>query len=527
VSWASRDPRLSAFGLQQHPPKCHLSVPHAFCPDSLHTPHLSHPLPLLPPTGQLSAGRVSPGYDVFFGVGASGTLYAWGADPTNAGKLLLKPTPYGDPTKKWAQVGTGVRFGCGIPLGGGPPICWDLGGSSVPSDAVSAAANITDSLTQLSVGSYHVCGVSTAGKLICWGDGKYGALGNGVDDTDITFGSPDGTDWASVSAGDSFTCALKTDASLYCFGRNSHHEVSPSNDTAVLTPYQVPGTWKSVSTGESYTLAITGDGDGMGWGRSESVEYDFAEGGMLGTGKPLCFDIATEQFCDVSGGSEDEYAYSLGGLEATEPDPVPVAGGIKWDSLSAGGGISCGVESGTGSAYCWGYTTGEASVEGSPQSGAPKLLDNSTWVEVVVGQSNTRCGYTAKTGSLWCWGRNSFNCENSCPLGDGTRKNSAVPVRVLSDEPWLTDGGLGPAPAPILPPTPAPMPAPAPPPPTPDPLVPMATPPPAEPVFSPPPPDLGPPGDINGNTVPPAPSSAQGAGALGLAAAMAVAALFL
>lgn len=450
-------------------------------------------------------------------------------DPTDSSKTLLKPTPYGDPAKKWSQVGTGVRFGCGIPLEGGPPICWDLGGSGGGTPAVTAAAAVTDPLAQLSVGSYHACGVTTVGKLICWGEGTYGALGNGKDDDKVTLGSPAGADWASVSAGDSFTCALKTDASLFCFGRNSHHEVSPSNDTAVLVPYQVPGTWKAVSTGESYTLAITSDGDGMGWGRSESVDYDFAEGGMLGAGTPLCFDPATEKFCDTSAGSEDEYSYSTG-LETNEPEPVPIAGGIKWDSLSAGGGISCGVQAGTGAAYCWGYTTGEASVEGSPQTGAPKKLDDSVWSIVTVGQSNTRCGITQKTGSLWCWGRNSFNCEDACPLGDGTEANSAVPVRVLSEESWLPDGVPGsPGPGPSVQPTasPAPAPAPAPAPPPPEAVVPMSAPPP--PVASPPPPVPLPPDGINGNAVPPAPSSApaRGAGALGVAAALAAAAAFL
>jgi alpha-tubulin suppressor-like RCC1 family protein len=413
-------------------------------------------------------GRISAGFDTFYGVANNGTLYYWGVNPQNTAKTVLAPTPFTlapaaatanqTTSQLWSQVGSGVRFGCGIPQNGGKPQCW--GGAE--EDAVKAVKNVTQDLVQLCVGTYHACGVSTTGSIVCWGgSAKSNALGNGNNDTSIFNAVVNGTDWASVSCGNGFTFGLKKDGSLVGWGENGNHQVSPSNDTVILTPYQVPGTWLSVSAGTYYTLAIDSTNAAYGWGLSEKIDVDFAEGGSLGDGSKMCYDPETKQLCDRKttdptnpDGEYSDYGYNF--YSKTEAEPVPVTGGMKFSSIAAGNALSCGVEQTTNAAYCWGYAIGEASVEGSPQTNAPKLVDNSTWASITVGSSDTRCG-TKVDGSLWCWGRNNFNCESDCPLGDGTANNSPVPVKVINVASWLPD-----APSPVPAPLPAPVPAPAP-----------------------------------------------------------------
>jgi Regulator of chromosome condensation (RCC1) repeat len=411
-----------------------------------------------------TTGRVSAGFETFYGVASNGSLYYWGVDPQKTNSVALAPAPFGPATQLWSQVGSGVRFGCGIPLNGGKPQCW--GGDE---DAVNAVKNVTEELTQLCVGTYHACGVTTTGSIICWGGGSQtNALGSGNNDTSVLKAGVNGTDWASVSCGNGFTFGLKKDGSLFGWGSNANHEVSPSNETVILQPYQVPGTWLSVSAGSAYTLAIDSTNAAYGWGLAEKVDADFSEGGSLGDGSAMCYDPATQKLCDnkVSDPTDNEpnsdysdYGYDF--YSKSEPEPVPVTGGLKFSNIAAGGGLSCGVEQGTNKAYCWGYNIGEASTLGSPQTNAPKLLDNSTWSSITVGRSDTRCG-TKLDGTLWCWGRNNFNCESECPLGDGTPNNSAVPVKVINVENWLPNDVPVPVPAPVPAPGPAPVPAPAP-----------------------------------------------------------------
>lgn len=57
----------------------------------------------------------------------------------------------------------------------------------------------------ISASAYHSCGLTIAGTAYCWGDGRYGRLGNGGTDTLTTPGSvhaPAGVKFVSISTGD-------------------------------------------------------------------------------------------------------------------------------------------------------------------------------------------------------------------------------------------------------------------------------------------------------------------------------------
>ena len=285
-------------------------------------------------------------------------------------------------------------------------------------------------MVQLSNGFNHVCGISAEGALQCFGSSSSGALGNGKNEDKAGISTIPGSDWAYVSAGSGQTCAIKKDSSLWCWGDNTYNTVNPSKTKVITTPFKIAGKWKSVSVGSGYVLAIDTTGKAYGWGLDESISTDAASGGSIGSGKPMCYNPIKKQFC------KDAQDY-----QRIEKKPVPVAGGRKWASLSAGQSISCGVEAGTNKGYCWGYTTGEAFMRGSPETNTPKLIDASKWAMVKVDLGgNIRCGIKTD-GSLWCWGRGDFDCgfalDDKCPLGDGSIKNSAVPVKVINVNSWI------------------------------------------------------------------------------------------
>ncbi|MCA2960539.1 MAG: hypothetical protein IOD12_09815, partial [Silvanigrellales bacterium] len=92
----------------------------------------------------------------------------------------------------------------------------------------------------------HTCALLASGEAVCWGANGHGQLGGGT-----TGGSTDGTgvtplsaaattltNIASLSAGERFTCALKTDRSTVCWGQNGFGQFG--DDTTTDSAYATP-----------------------------------------------------------------------------------------------------------------------------------------------------------------------------------------------------------------------------------------------------------------------------------------------
>jgi hypothetical protein len=138
----------------------------------------------------------------------------------------------------------------------------------------------------IAVGETHVCALTTAGGVVCWGDNTDGALGDGTTTTRtvpvqvsglssgviaIAAGGTSGVDWGQ-------TCALTTGGGVLCWGANDFGQVGNNSLTNSLTPVPVSGASSgivSISAGE-HTCALTTAGRVVCWGPN----YD----GQLGNG---------------------------------------------------------------------------------------------------------------------------------------------------------------------------------------------------------------------------------------------------
>jgi alpha-tubulin suppressor-like RCC1 family protein len=304
----------------------------------------------------------------------------------NLGTMNANPTPT-RLGRDWVSVTAGDFNTCAVKTDH-TAWCWgdndagQLGTSTnlettTPNPLPQQVGDASDWLA-LSAGDWHTCGVKLDGTLWCWGNDQFGQLGSKAD----AYQGPGptqvgtGTDWTSVTAGGQHTCALKVDHSLWCWGDNQYGqlgvETAAGTDTPNPTPVQIDGSWASVAAGDKFTCGTRSDGTLWCWGRNDVGQL--AESTNLGTDTPNPAPVQVGDDADwaslapglehACGVKTDGTAWCWGapnqgelGTGTTGSDPVTtpaeVGSGTTWSGLTAGWSSTCGLGT-DGTAWCWG-----------------------------------------------------------------------------------------------------------------------------------------------------------------------------
>jgi alpha-tubulin suppressor-like RCC1 family protein len=237
--------------------------------------------------------------------------------------------------------------------------------------------------------------------LFVWGNNFDGQLG----DNTITHRSypiqtiAGGTNWSSVAGGGGHTAAIKTDGTLWLWGRNYNGQLGDNTTVYKSSPFQVVGfatNWSSVSCGGSFTAAIKTDGTLWNWGRNNN--------GQLG------HNTTTHRSSPVQ----------------------TIAGGTNWNSVACGGGHTAAIKT-DGTLWLWGYNY-------QGQLGENTRTDRSSPIQTIAGGTNwskVACGgaHTAaiKTdGTIWVWGKNSYYGYGGGQVGDNTTVGKSSPVQTIA-----------------------------------------------------------------------------------------------
>ena len=155
-----------------------------------------------------------------------------------------------------------------------------LGDGTTTDSSVPIQSSLTG-VSQVAVGRIHTCARKTDGTLWCWGRNDEGEVGDG---TVVERHTPRNVNdlasaVAQVSAGRTHTCAVKTDGTLWCWGDNSTNQldggITTGNQRNPLLVAPLTGVAEVVAA-ESYSCARKSDGTVWCWGSNS--------GGQIGNG---------------------------------------------------------------------------------------------------------------------------------------------------------------------------------------------------------------------------------------------------
>ena len=304
---------------------------------------------------------------------------------------------------RYRSISAGSDHACDI-ASGGIAWCWGVNGregrigGEQMADGVFSPVPVrvpgNHRFAQLQTFGRATCGVTTDGRLFCWGYNGWGMLGISTNTlgsrTPVEVGA--GRSYRSVTMGAEHVCAVTTGNQALCWGYNSSATFGSGDRTNSLVPVPVSGNhqWASLTAGSDLTCGVTTAGDAYCWGVSVL--------GSLGDGKP------------ISGGA----AYAL--------VPQPVVGGVKFASLSATSQHVCGVST-TGQGYCWGSNKGRMGNGTSQEYSVPTPVSGGHAFRAIASGFAHVCGVTT-ADALYCWGGNGYG-----QLGVAGLQHSTTPVR--------------------------------------------------------------------------------------------------
>jgi alpha-tubulin suppressor-like RCC1 family protein len=328
------------------------------------------------------------------------------------------------------KAGTVYCWGCTVLLGNAaqvPPLCL-VNGAGAPPTLVAGL----DSVAEVRAGGAHTCARKTDGTVLCWGNNKYGQLGDG---TTMEFGLtptlvPNLAGVTVIAAAgvpsNEHTCALKTDGTVLCWGSNQYGELgAASKDTCgdnkpcSTTPLVVQGITgvKALSLAAGTTCATKTDGTVWCWGYNfqatpAQTQNSFATTFLaigVGNGAPICGIRSDGMVMCWEGGGNAYGELGCGKFYGacpydTSKNPIPDLTGVA--QLTSGGWHHMHARKTDGTVVGWGaniyVSLGDGTGANQP---SPVQIPGLKDIVDIAGGFEHGCALD-KTGAVWCWGLN-------------------------------------------------------------------------------------------------------------------------
>jgi alpha-tubulin suppressor-like RCC1 family protein len=137
--------------------------------------------------------------------------------------------------------------------------------------------------TDISVGAFFTCGISTNERTYCWGENNDGQLGSGTFSPREPHPVPINStlSFVKVFAGQSTACALDAEGAAYCWGYNNEGEIGDGSTSKRATPVPIGQglRFTSLSLGSFHGCGIATDGYAYCWGYNSTKQLGIGRDG--------------------------------------------------------------------------------------------------------------------------------------------------------------------------------------------------------------------------------------------------------
>ena len=288
---------------------------------------------------------------------------------------------------------------------------------------------------------------SSQNKLWTWGNQEsYGILGH--NEQSVAHSSPTqipGTNWSSFGGGWDNTqnaAAVKSDGTLWVWGRNLEGSLGlnqTTNQYARSSPTQLPGTtWSDVSYRFFNMMGLKTDGTLWGWGRNQVGDYasnneqKYSSPAQI-TGSGTTYSTLFSHYGGYGSIKTDGTLWMWGGNdngtlgqnnETKYSSPVQVGTETTWSFIDSTANMS-GIKT-DGTLWLWGNNeVGQLGDNSIAQRSSPVQIPGTTWSDIVSGDQVSLASKT--DGTLWVWGR---NVKGELGLNQPTSTEYSSPVQI-------------------------------------------------------------------------------------------------
>ena len=387
---------------------------------------------------------------------SDGTIWGWGVSVPTWPVGSTRSSPVQISAGSWTQVAVGqptaaagtayilaIRNDGTLWGGGAPGTVGQLGDGYVRSLSWSQIG--TQSWTKIGTGNLTATGITVDNLLWTWGNNANGQLGirDVASRSSPTLVGPVGllltrsspvqigtSSWTAISAGLSWSAAIRADGTLWTWGIGSTYQngLSPDQEWS----------WKMISTGQSHNAAIRSDDTLWMWG-SINTNGELGWGTTIATNSPT--QLGLSSWTAVSCGSSRTFAIRSDGSlwawganasgnlglndVASRSSPVQI-GTSSWIAVAAGVNNTYAIRS-DGTLWGWGGSLAGSNGDGfNVNRSSPVQISSSSWSAVAAGASN---GFAIRSdGRLFGWGANE-----SGQLGQNDRIHRSSPVQIGTD----------------------------------------------------------------------------------------------
>jgi alpha-tubulin suppressor-like RCC1 family protein len=267
---------------------------------------------------------------------------------------------------------------------------------------------------QVAAGRTHNLAVRSDGTVTAWGLNDHGALGDGTTTDRSTPVQVRGLSGVitQVAAGEAFSLALRSDGTVWAWGRNDHGQLgrgTTSSGELVPARVSVLNRVTKISAGRDFALALRSDGIVFAWGADRF--------GQLGNGAPSYSPVSV---------------------------PVKVAGLTQVTGISAGSDSALATEASGISAITtvWAWGNNDDGQLGDGTTAVHATPERVTGLPVSIAGMTVGAQFAAvlgTDGSVWSWGSNALGQLNIAPPGSMVTR----PVHVIAAGSRITQISAG------------------------------------------------------------------------------------